>query len=90
MDQDSARRITEAFLAGSKDTLVSRMGITIVAAAAQCVVGTMPAVVITGDCGRRVCTSRLTCLLSDRVPGRGAHGPADIGAGDGAVTRGGA
>jgi 1,4-dihydroxy-2-naphthoyl-CoA hydrolase len=28
-------------------------------------------VVISDDQGRRVCTSRLTCLLTDRVPGRG-------------------
>lgn len=149
MEQDSVRLITAAFLARSKDTLVDRMGITIVEASAQRVVGTMPVagntqpygllhggascvlaetlgslgsalhaglerftvgveisathhraasaglvtgvasmlhggrtittyeVVITDEQGRRVCTSRLTCLLSDRVPGtRGrAHGP---------------
>jgi hypothetical protein len=28
-------------------------------------------VVISDDQGRRVCTSRLTCLLSDRFPGIG-------------------
>ncbi len=27
-------------------------------------------IVITDDAGRRVCTSRLTCLLIDRVPSR--------------------
>lgn len=142
MDQDSMRRITEAFRAGTKDTLVERMGITIVEASADRVVGTMPVagntqpygllhggascvlaetigslgaalhagedrftvgieisathhraasagmvtgvatrihggrtvttyeVVISDDRGRRVCTSRLTCLLSDRIPGR--------------------
>ena len=149
MEQDSVRLITAAYLARSKDTLVDRMGITIVEASAQRVVGTMPVagntqpygllhggascvlaetlgslgsalhaglerftvgveisathhraasaglvtgvasmlhggrtittyeVVITDEQGRRVCTSRLTCLLSDRVPGtRGpAHGP---------------
>ena len=143
MEQDSARRITEAFLAASKDTLVERMGITVLEATAQRVVGTMPVagntqpygllhggascvlaetlgslgaalhagpervtvgieigathhraasagqvtgtasllhggrttttyeIVITDDQGRRVCTSRLTCLLIDRVPGQG-------------------
>lgn len=142
MDQDSMRRITEAFRAGTKDTLVERMGIAIVEASADRVVGTMPVagntqpygllhggascvlaetigslgaalhagedrftvgieisathhraasagmvtgvatrihggrtvttyeVVISDDRGRRVCTSRLTCLLSDRIPGR--------------------
>ena len=142
MEQDSARRITEAFLAGSKDTLVGRMGIAILEATAQRVVGTMPVagntqpygllhggascvlaetlgslgsalhaglervtvgieisathhraasagqvtgiaslihggrttttyeVVISDEVGRRVCTSRLTCLLMDRVPGK--------------------
>ena len=29
-------------------------------------------IVITDDAGRRVCTSRLTCLLVDRVPGQAA------------------
>ena len=28
-------------------------------------------IVISDDAGRRVCTSRLTCLLTDRVPGQG-------------------
>ena len=145
MEQDSARRITEAFLAGSQDTLVEQMGIAILEATAQRVVGTMPVtgntqpygllhggascvlaetlgslgsalhaglervtvgieisathhraasagqvtgiasllhggrttttyeVVISDEAGRRVCTSRLTCLLMDRVPGK--HGP---------------
>ncbi len=140
-EQESSRLIREAFHARSKDTLVDRMGITIVEASAQRVVGTMPVagntqpygllhggascvlaetlgslgsalhaglerftvgieisathhraasaglvtgvatrlhggrtittyeVVITDEEGRRVCTSRLTCLLSDRVPG---------------------
>lgn len=163
MDQDSMQRITEAFLAGSKDTLVERMGITVIEASAERVVGTMPVagntqpygllhggascvlaetlgslgaalhagrerftvgveisathhrsassglvtgvasmlhggrtittyeVVITDEQGRRVCTSRLTCLLSDRIPGRGgtADGTAG-GSGDGAATAGGA
>ena len=31
-------------------------------------------IVITDDQGRRVCTSRLTCLLIDRVPGKGGAG----------------
>lgn len=37
-------------------------------------------IVISDAAGRRVCTSRLTCLLIDRVPGRaagGAPGPGD-------------
>ncbi len=144
VEQDSVQRIAEAFLAGSKDTLVSRMGIAILEATAQRVVGTMPVagntqpygllhggascvlaetlgslgaalhagpgritvgieisathhraatsgqvtgvasmlhggrtittyeVVISDEQGRRVCTSRLTCLLSDRIPGKGA------------------
>ena len=34
-------------------------------------------IVISDGSGRRVCTSRLTCLLTDRVPGQGAApGPA--------------
>ena len=146
MEQDVAEQIREAFLAGSRDTLVDRMGITILEATAQRVVGTMPVagntqpygllhggascvlaetlgslgsalhaglervtvgieisathhraasegqvtgvasllhggrsvttyeVVISDDRGRRVCTSRLTCLLIDRVPGRGGRG----------------
>ncbi|HKA98137.1 MAG TPA: hotdog fold thioesterase [Streptosporangiaceae bacterium] len=137
--------MTEAFLAGSRDTFVDRMGIAILEATAQRVVGTMPVagntqpygllhggascvlaetlgslgsalhaglervtvgieisathhraasagqvtgiasllhggrttttyeVVISDEAGRRVCTSRLTCLLMDRVPGK--HGP---------------
>jgi 1,4-dihydroxy-2-naphthoyl-CoA hydrolase len=28
-------------------------------------------IVISDDRGRRVCTSRLSCLLMDRVPGQG-------------------
>ena len=146
MEQDIARQIREAFLAGSRDTLVERMGITILEATAQRVVGTMPVagntqpygllhggascvlaetlgslgsalhaglervtvgieisathhraasggqvtgvasllhggrsittyeIVISDDRGRRVCTSRLTCLLMDRVPGQGGAG----------------
>ena len=34
-------------------------------------------IVITDSAGQRVCTSRLTCLIRDQVPGRGANG-ADI------------
>jgi 1,4-dihydroxy-2-naphthoyl-CoA hydrolase len=34
-------------------------------------------IVITDSVGHRVCTSRLTCLIRDQVPGRGANG-ADI------------
>ena len=149
MAQDIAQQIRDAFLAGSRDTLVERMGITILEATAQRVVGTMPVagntqpygllhggascvlaetlgslgsalhaglervtvgieisathhraasegqvtgvasllhggrsvttyeIVISDDRGRRVCTSRLTCLLMDRVPGRG--GPSAAG-----------
>jgi len=146
VEQDVAQQIREAFLAGSKDTLVERMGITILEATAQRVVGTMPVagntqpygllhggascvlaetlgslgsalhaglervtvgieisathhraasggqvtgvasllhggrsittyeIVISDERGRRVCTSRLTCLLMDRVPGQGGAG----------------
>jgi 1,4-dihydroxy-2-naphthoyl-CoA hydrolase len=146
VEQDIAQQIREAFLAGSRDTLVERMGITILEATAQRVVGTMPVagntqpygllhggascvlaetlgslgsalhagldrvtvgieisathhraasggqvtgvasllhggrsittyeIVISDDRGRRVCTSRLTCLLMDRVPGQGGAG----------------
>ena len=142
VEQDIVRQITEAYVAGSRDTLVERMGITILEATAQRVVGTMPVdgntqpygllhggascvlaetlgslgsalhaglervtvgieinathhraasegqvtgvasllhggrsttsyeIVISDDRGRRVCTSRLTCLLIDRVPGQ--------------------
>jgi uncharacterized protein (TIGR00369 family) len=148
VEQDSAQRITEAFLAGSKNTLVDRMGITLLEATAQRVVATMPVagntqpygllhggascvlaetlgslgsalhagpgritvgieisathhraasagqvtgiatllhggrttttyeVVISDEQGRRVCTSRLTCLLIDRVPGKDGAGRA--------------
>ena len=150
MEQDIARQIREAFLAGSRDTLVDRMGITILEATAQRVVGTMPVagntqpygllhggascvlaetlgslgsalhagpgritvgieisathhraasagqvtgvasllhggrsittyeIVISDDRGRRVCTSRLTCLLIDRVPGQDGTGPGRV------------
>jgi 1,4-dihydroxy-2-naphthoyl-CoA hydrolase len=146
VEQDSARQITEAYLAGSKGTLIDQMGITILEATAQRVVGTMPVagntqpygllhggascvlaetlgslgsalhagpgrvtvgieisathhraasagqvtavatllhggrstttyeIVISDDQGRRVCTSRLTCLLISRVPGQGGDG----------------
>ena len=146
MDQDSTRQITEAYIAASKNTLIEQMGITILEATAQRVVGTMPVagntqplgllhggascvlaetlgslgsalhagldrvtvgieinathhraasagqvtgtasllhggrttttyeIVITDDQDRRVCTSRLTCLLIDRVPGKGGAG----------------
>jgi len=146
VEDDSARQITEAYLAGSKGTLIDRMGITILEATAQRVVGTMPVagntqpygllhggascvlaetlgslgsalhagpgrvtvgieisathhraasagqvtavatllhggrstttyeIVISDDQERRVCTSRLTCLLISRVPGQGGDG----------------
>jgi len=149
VDQDSTRQITEAYIAASKNTLIEQMGITILEATAQRVVGAMPVagntqplgllhggascvlaetlgslgsalhagpdritvgieisathhraatagqvtgtasllhggrttttyeVVITDDQGRRVCTSRLTCLLIDRVPGQAAREPGD-------------
>jgi uncharacterized protein (TIGR00369 family) len=139
--EDAARRIADAFTAASVDTLVGRMGIEIVTATAERVVGTMPvagntqpygllhggascvlaetlgslgaalhggpgrltvgieisathhraasAGVVTGvatrlhggrttatyevvlqdEQGRRLCTSRLTCLITDRLPG---------------------
>ena len=34
-------------------------------------------IVISDEQERRVCTSRLTCLLMDRVPGQGGPGVAD-------------
>jgi 1,4-dihydroxy-2-naphthoyl-CoA hydrolase len=152
VEQDSAQLITETFIERSKDTLVSQMGIKIVEAAAQRVVGTMPVtgntqpygllhggascvlaetlgslgsalhagtgrftvgieisathhraaasglvtgvatllhggrtvttyeIVISDDRDRRVCTARLTCLLSDRVPGGGGPGVGGGGA----------
>ena len=148
MDQDSARRITEEYLARSRDTLVDRMGIRILEATAQRVVGTMPVagntqplgllhggascvlaetlgslgsalhagpdrvtvgieisathhraaaagqvtgiasllhggrsvtcyeIVISDEQQRRVCTSRLTSMLLDRVPGKSGPGAA--------------
>ena len=148
MEQDSTLRIMESYRAASKDTLADRMGISIVEASAERVVGTMPVagntqpygllhggascvlaetlgslgsalhagpdritvgieisathhraasvgqvtgvatrlyggrtvatyeIVISDGAGRRVCTSRLTCLLSEQVPGQApAAGP---------------
>jgi uncharacterized protein (TIGR00369 family) len=144
VEQDSAQRVMAAYRAASKGTLADRMGITILEASAERVVGTMPVagntqpygllhggascvlaetlgslaaalhagpdratvgieisathhraatagqvtgvtamlyggrtvatheIVITDDAGRRVCTSRLTCLLVNRVPGQAA------------------
>jgi 1,4-dihydroxy-2-naphthoyl-CoA hydrolase len=141
--QDSSREIIAGFMKASQDTIVGRMGIAILEAAAERVVGTMPVegntqpygllhggascvlaeslgslgaamhagpdriavgievsathhravasgvvtgvatrlhggrtvasyeIVISDDQGRRVCTARLTCLLSGRVPGGG-------------------
>ena len=140
MDQDIATQVMKTYGAASKNTLADRMGIAIVEASAERVVGTMPVagntqpygllhggascvlaetlgsfgsalyagpdritlgieisathhraasagevtgvatrvhggrtlatyeVVITGEDGRRVCTSRLTCLFRDTVP----------------------
>jgi uncharacterized protein (TIGR00369 family) len=151
VDQDSERQVIEAFSSLGRGTLTERMGIEIVEASADRVVGTMPVagntqpygllhggascvlaetlgslgaalqagpgrftvgieigathhsaardglvtgvatllhggrtlatyeVVITDSNGRRVCTSRLTCLFRDGVPGGpgagGAAGP---------------
>ncbi len=144
--QDAARRIQEAFIAASQDNLVGRMGIEIVTASAERVVGKMPVagntqpygllhggascvlaetlgslgaalhggpdrltmgieinathhraatagvvtgvatrlhggrttatyeVVLSDEQGRRLCTSRLTCLITDRLPGASAAG----------------
>jgi 1,4-dihydroxy-2-naphthoyl-CoA hydrolase len=147
LDQDYGRQLLEAYHTMSRDTLPQRMGIELVEASAQRVVGTMPVkgntqpygllhggascvlaetlgstgaailagpdritigieisashhhgaregtvtgvatllhggrtlasyeIVITDDAGHRVCTSRLTCLIRDRVPGTaGASG----------------
>jgi 1,4-dihydroxy-2-naphthoyl-CoA hydrolase len=143
MTQDSSRQFIVDFMNASRGKLVGSMGITILEAAADRVVGTMPVegntqpygllhggascvlaeslgslgaalhaapdriavgieinathhrgvtaglvtgvatrlhggrtaatyeTVISDDQGRRVCTARLTCLLSDRVPGGG-------------------
>jgi 1,4-dihydroxy-2-naphthoyl-CoA hydrolase len=151
VEQDDTLRVMQAYQAASKDTLADRMGITILEASAERVVGTMPVagntqpygllhggascvlaetlgslaaalhagpgratvgieisathhrpatagnvtgvttmlhggrtvttheIVITDDAGRRVCTSRLTCLLVDRVPGRAAGAPPGTG-----------
>jgi len=142
VEQDYTLQVVQAYQAASKGTLADRMGITIVEASAECVVGTMPVagniqpygllhggascvlaetlgslasalhagpdritvgieisathhraatdglvtgvtsllyggrtvttheIVITNEAGRRVCTSRLTCMLMDRVPNR--------------------
>jgi len=142
VEQDHALQVVQAYQAASKGTLADRMGITIVEATAERVVGTMPVagniqpygllhggascvlaetlgslasalhagpdritvgieisathhraatdglvtgvtsllyggrtvttheIVITNEAGRRVCTSRLTCMLMDRVPNR--------------------
>jgi uncharacterized protein (TIGR00369 family) len=144
--QDMARRITEMFIAGNRDNLVGRMGIEIVTASAERVVGTMPVagntqpygllhggascvmaetlgslgaalhggpdrltvgieisathhraaaagvvtgvatrlhggrtiasyeVVLSDEQGRRLCTSHLTCLITDRLPGASGAG----------------
>jgi 1,4-dihydroxy-2-naphthoyl-CoA hydrolase len=144
VEQDSTLRIMEAYRKASKDTLADRMGISVVEASAERVVGTMPVagntqpygllhggascvlaetlgslgaalhagpdrvtvgieisathhraatagevtgvatrlhggrtittyeIVISDSAGRRVCTSRLTCLLTDRIPGQSA------------------
>ena len=141
MDQDFERQMIDTFRVQGRDTLPERMGIEVLEASAQRVVGTMPVagntqpygllhggascvlaetlgslgaalhagpdratigieigathhsaarqgtvtgvatrvhggrtlatyeVVITGEDGRRVCTSRLTCLFRDTVPG---------------------
>ena len=36
-------------------------------------------IVITDSAGRRVCTSRLTCLIRDQVPGQDGNGSASPG-----------
>jgi len=148
VETDRERQIREIFSDAAADTLVSRMGIRILEASAERVVGTMPVsgntqpygllhggascvlaetlgslgsalhagpdrvtvgieisathhrgasagqvtgvatrlhggrtlttyeIVITDDRGRRICTSRLSCLLRDVVPGRPAAGSA--------------
>lgn len=143
VQDNSSRQMIAGFTHASRDTIVGRMGITILEAAADRVVGAMPVegntqpygllhggascvlaeslgslgaalhagpdriavgieisathhrgvaagtvtgvatqlhggrtvasyeIVISDDHGRRVCTARLTCVLSDRVPGGG-------------------
>jgi 1,4-dihydroxy-2-naphthoyl-CoA hydrolase len=147
VEQDSTQQIIAAFVTGSQESLVGRMGITISDASAERVTGSMPVdgntqpygllhggascvlaetlgslgaalhagpgrvtvgleisathhraaahgevtgvatrlhggrtittyeIVISDEQGRRVCTSRLTCLIRDRVPA-GGHDPA--------------
>src|SRR6266852_5242563 len=144
VEHDRGEQVTAAFAEAGPDTLVSRMGIKILAATSERVVGSLPVagntqpygllhggascvlaetlgslgsalhggpdsvtvgieinathhraasagevtgvatrlyggrtvttyeIVITDAAGRRVCTSRLTCLLIDRVPGQAA------------------
>ena len=36
-------------------------------------------IVVTDSAGRRVCTSRLTCLIRDQVPGQDGNGPLPSG-----------
>ena len=146
MDQDFRRQVLESYHTRTRDTLPERMGIELLEASAERVVGTMPVagntqpyglmhggascvlaetlgstgaailggpdritigvelsashhraaregtvtgvatllhggrtlasyeIVITDDSGHRVCTSRLTCLFRDRVPGTPAAG----------------
>src|SRR5712692_4421344 len=157
VEQDRGEQVTAAFAEAGPDTLVSRMGIKILAATSERVVGTMPVagntqpygllhggascvlaetlgslgsalhagpgritvgieisathhrgasggevtavatllhggrtmttyeIVIFDDKGRRVCTSRLSCLLRDAVPGGAVPGGAVAG---GAVAGG--
>ena len=142
VDQDGTSQVLETYLAAAKNSLADRMGITIVEASAERVVGTMPVagntqpygllhggascvlaetlgslgsalhagpkritvgvdisathhraasagevtgvatllyggstittyeIVISDGAGRRICTARLTCLLTNRVPGQ--------------------
>ena len=70
MDQDSARRITEEYVARSRDTLIDRMGIRILEASAQRVVGTMPVTGNTQPLG--LLHGGASCVLAETLGSLGA------------------
>jgi 1,4-dihydroxy-2-naphthoyl-CoA hydrolase len=75
--QEAARLITEAFIADSRDTLVGRMGIEIVTASAELVVGTMPVAGNTQPYG--LLHGGASCVLAETLGSLGAalHGGPD-------------
>ena|SRR5215470_8519736 len=72
VEQDSTLRILEGYRAASKNTLADRMGIAIVEASAEGVVGTTPVAGNTQPYG--LLHGGASCVLAetDRVPGRDA------------------